>query len=135
MPEVFRHLLSCVRCDKGGDKKCAKCHSVSYCGRECQRADWPRHKRLCLPVMVKEMGEKGRGLVASRDFKVGDLIFNDKLVVSSTISPVGIYNVTRRAQDIYAQILILNEKDREEFFDNAAKSAAYLKHSVVFFNL
>ena len=78
-------------------------------------ADWPRHKMFCLPVMVKEMGEKGRGLVASRDFKVGDLIFNDKLVVSSTISPVGYYNVTKRAQDVFTQILISNEKDREEF--------------------
>ena len=87
MPEVFRDLLSCVRCDQGGDKKCAKCHSVSYCGRKCQRADWPRHKRLCLPVLIKEMGEKGRGLVASRDFKVGDLIFNDKLVVSIKKNP------------------------------------------------
>ena len=73
MPEIHRDLLRCVRCDQDGDtiKKCAKCHSVSY----------------CLPVMVKEMGEKGRGVVASRDFKVGDLIFNDKLVVSSTINP------------------------------------------------
>ena len=89
MPEIHRDLLRCVRCDQDGDtiKKCAKCHSVSYCRRECQVADWPRHKRPCLPVMVKEMGEKGRGVVASRDFKVGDLIFNDKLVVSSTINP------------------------------------------------
>ena len=89
MPEIHRDLLRCVRCDQDGDtiKKCAKCLSVSYCGRECQVANWARHKRLCLPVLIKEMGEKGRGLVASRDFKVGDLIFNDKLVVSIKKSP------------------------------------------------
>ena len=118
MPEVFRDLLSCVRCDQGGDKKCAKCHSVSYCGRECQVADWPRHKRLCLPVMVKEMGEKGRGLVASRDFKVGDLIFNDKLVVSIKKNPVEMtFDIVKRAQDVHAQILNLTKKEQEAFFE------------------
>ena len=86
MPKIFRDLLACVVCDKGGDriKKCAKCVSVSYCGRECQVADWTRHKRLCVPVMVKDFGEKGRGLVASKDFKIGDLIMKDKAVVEST---------------------------------------------------
>ena len=88
MPEIYRDLLTCVKCDqKGGSiKKCAKCFSVSYCGRECQVADWARHKRLCDPVMIKDFGEKGRGLVASRDFKIGDLIMKDKAVVLSKIT-------------------------------------------------
>ena len=114
MPEIHRDLLQCVRCDKGGDtiKKCAKCLSVSYCGRECQVADWARHKRLCLPVMIQEMGEKGRGLVASRDFKVGDLIFNDKSAVSITTSMLPHLD----AQEIHAQVMKLPKKDQEAFF-------------------
>jgi len=28
-------------------KGCAKCHSVKYCGRECQKADWKQHKKVC----------------------------------------------------------------------------------------
>ena len=48
-------------------------------------ADWARHKRLCDPVMIKDFGEKGRGLVASRDFKIGDLIMKDKPVILSKI--------------------------------------------------
>ena len=87
MPEIYRDLLSCVVCDKAGGgkiKKCANCFSVSYCGRECQAVDWPRHKRLCDPVMVKDLGEKGKGLVASKDFEIGDLIMKDRAVVEST---------------------------------------------------
>ncbi|KAL9628591.1 MAG: hypothetical protein Q9164_007211 [Protoblastenia rupestris] len=28
-------------------KKCAKCHTQKYCSRECQRADWKAHKKIC----------------------------------------------------------------------------------------
>eukprot|EP01116_Phalansterium_solitarium_P014760 TRINITY_DN32576_c0_g1_i1.p1 TRINITY_DN32576_c0_g1~~TRINITY_DN32576_c0_g1_i1.p1 ORF type:complete len:325 (+),score=54.08 TRINITY_DN32576_c0_g1_i1:94-975(+) len=28
-------------------KKCARCQAVSYCGTQCQSADWPRHKASC----------------------------------------------------------------------------------------
>ncbi|GJE88217.1 zinc finger MYND domain-containing protein [Phanerochaete sordida] len=31
----------------GESKACTKCHSVSYCSRECQREDWPKHKPAC----------------------------------------------------------------------------------------
>ena len=62
--------------------KFAKLLSVSYCRLECHAVDLPRHKRLCVPVMVKEMGEKGRWLVASRDSKVGNLLYNNRFVVS-----------------------------------------------------
>ena len=41
-------MSSCVICRKSGPlKKCAGCSAVSYCGKECQAADWRRHKRLC----------------------------------------------------------------------------------------
>ena len=41
-------------------------------------ADRPRHKKNCIPVILKEIEGKGRGLVAARDFEIGDLIFTDK---------------------------------------------------------
>ena len=28
-------------------QRCAKCRAVQYCGRECQLAHWPAHKKLC----------------------------------------------------------------------------------------
>ena len=39
----------CGSCGKvsAGLKKCARCNRVSYCDRDCQRADWPRHRSTC----------------------------------------------------------------------------------------
>ena len=62
--------------------KCGRCHAITYCGKECQVADFTRHKWNCLPVMVTEIPGKGRGLVAARDIEIGELIFIDKPVVT-----------------------------------------------------
>ena len=77
MPESFIQpvtiLQQCYTCHKKKKKlsKCSSCHAISYCWRKCQKVDWPRHKENCVPVMVTEVGEKGRGLVAARDIKMG----------------------------------------------------------------
>jgi len=120
MPEVFRDLLTCVVCDKGGDRimKCGKCFSVSYCGRECQVGDWTRHKRLCVPVMIKDFGEKGRGLVASKNFKVKDLIFKDTSVaclnIPGQVPPIDYVNY---GKEVYDQISTLSDVDQKTFFE------------------
>ena len=40
--------LKCQTCGKTSDtlKRC-KCYTVSYCDVQCQRQDWPRHKKTC----------------------------------------------------------------------------------------
>ncbi|KAH9848255.1 hypothetical protein C2E23DRAFT_740102 [Lenzites betulinus] len=54
------YLPSCARCYKpdsraGGIqlKRCARCTAVRYCSKECQREDWPVHKKVCQSATVE----------------------------------------------------------------------------------
>ncbi|KAJ3504307.1 hypothetical protein NLJ89_g8002 [Agrocybe chaxingu] len=38
---------TCSYCGEIGQQKCARCKIASYCSRECQRKDWPDHKKSC----------------------------------------------------------------------------------------
>ncbi|KAJ6493006.1 hypothetical protein C8R45DRAFT_181716 [Mycena sanguinolenta] len=43
---------ACYNCNQQTDdrdtlKRCAKCQTVWYCSKECQRADWKTHKKFC----------------------------------------------------------------------------------------
>ncbi|KAG0692696.1 hypothetical protein DFH29DRAFT_471778 [Suillus ampliporus] len=44
--------VTCTQCLKTLEKpqKCAKCKSVWYCSRECQKKHWPTHKPTCHEV-------------------------------------------------------------------------------------
>ncbi|XP_026332713.1 zinc finger MYND domain-containing protein 10 [Hyposmocoma kahamanoa] len=37
----------CARCGEKASKKCSRCKSEWYCGRECQVQQWAKHKELC----------------------------------------------------------------------------------------
>ena len=39
-----------MSCAKAGEKKCARCKAVRYCSKDCQRADWKRHKTSCAAI-------------------------------------------------------------------------------------
>ena len=44
-------MSACENCKKSPPevslKSCAKCSTTKYCSRECQKADWKVHKKLC----------------------------------------------------------------------------------------
>ena len=83
MPEHLSDLAICSRCGQtGSKKKCSQCHSITYCGEECQRQDLERHKDNCILVVLTETTGKGRGLVASRDIQIGQVILKEQSVVS-----------------------------------------------------
>ena len=45
---VFRGVRECsAGCGQHATNKCSRCKTTAYCGRECQAADWRRHKREC----------------------------------------------------------------------------------------
>jgi hypothetical protein len=52
--ENYEEVMKRKQCPCGKTKKdetrmkfCSKCKVQSYCGAECQKADWPRHKAEC----------------------------------------------------------------------------------------
>ena len=47
--EVSQAARICSRCAelKLEMKKCSRCLDAWYCNAECQRADWPAHKKAC----------------------------------------------------------------------------------------
>ena len=49
LPSGLASLSCCYYCEETTQdlKKCAKCRRVVYCGIECQRIDWKRHKGDC----------------------------------------------------------------------------------------
>ncbi len=67
MPEILADRNRCHKCDKTGERKKDKlskfgrCEAITYCSRECQVEDWPRHKDNCVPVMIKEYEERALG--------------------------------------------------------------------------
>ena len=38
--------------------KCSACKAVLYCGVECQKADWKKHKPLCAGLRMARKIEK-----------------------------------------------------------------------------
>jgi hypothetical protein len=51
LEEKFKQGPFCSSCgaDAMGKKllRCSACRKVEYCSRDCQKADWPIHKRVC----------------------------------------------------------------------------------------
>jgi hypothetical protein len=41
---------STKECDKKAIKVCTRCRQIWYCSSDCQKAHWPVHKPLCVPV-------------------------------------------------------------------------------------
>ncbi|KAJ4329338.1 hypothetical protein N0V84_000233 [Fusarium piperis] len=56
-------MASCNKCKKSGDevplKHCAKCKQTHYCSRDCQKADWKTHKKVCGKQNAPASGNDG----------------------------------------------------------------------------
>ena len=68
--------------------------------------------------MIKDMGIKGRGLVASKAFKKGDLILKDKAVVSYRYEEDEVCPDSRRPlEELMEHVDNLEVDDREDYFN------------------
>ena len=64
---------NCQRCMKylENPKHCAKCQSVNYCGRDCQKKDWSTHKKDCAILAAARSKDQDvvEDLLTFRDYK------------------------------------------------------------------
>ena len=68
---------SCANCGLVPGKRfpalhlCGQCEKVHYCGRRCQKKDWPRHVEVCeAPPKEEKKGDNGDNGNGTRDMGV-----------------------------------------------------------------
>lgn len=81
MPEEEGRIGQCMVCNSQQAKACSRCKAVAYCTQAHQASDWSRHKSNCHPVVVAELKGRGRGLVATRQIKKGELVLAEQPAV------------------------------------------------------
>ena len=144
MPEFYAEPMkdrqSCSVCKKTVTGKkvlltCINCHSITYCGVECQKVDWERHEWNCVPVMVTELPGKGRGLVAAKDIKNGELIFKDRPVIKFALNDKGLPVDPEYMTSLREQIDSLPAEARSQFYKLTTRNDAVSRSDNGVFNL
>ncbi|XP_036293675.1 putative protein MSS51 homolog, mitochondrial isoform X2 [Pipistrellus kuhlii] len=73
MEDTFRFCAHCRALPSGlSDSKvlrhCKRCRNVYYCGPECQRSDWPAHRRVCQELRLVAVDRLMEWLLVTGDF-------------------------------------------------------------------
>jgi hypothetical protein len=85
--DVITGHAFCLQCGKTDVvmQRCSICHLQRYCSVECQKCDWKLHKLSCealkgwpLELCVFPGNWRKRGVVASRDIKMGETVISEK---------------------------------------------------------
>ena len=72
MAAIEARAVSCAHCGKQllAPKRCSICKQIPYCGAECQKAGWKRHKKTCEPPLpLGEVREKVHEATHSHDWR------------------------------------------------------------------
>jgi len=90
----------CEKCGVGNDslKRCTGCKNTYYCSKECQVADWSKHKLICFefPVAYKDQYDKDVYWICDLD--------EEKRITSVFIGHGEKYNAYMTLSDVKIQI-------------------------------
>ena len=61
--ETNLHVSKCAVCSKKSKSQCGGCKMRRYCSRECQKADWKTHKKVCKSLKRERENQKDQPLL------------------------------------------------------------------------
>jgi hypothetical protein len=64
LKEFLRPQKSCEVCSKECNAACTRCWAAFYCSDKCQKSDWGKHKKTCVPA---KRGNVNRRLMIDPD--------------------------------------------------------------------
>ncbi|XP_042294093.1 putative protein MSS51 homolog, mitochondrial [Sceloporus undulatus] len=72
MEDTFKFCVECKKLpgslsDPKSLRRCKRCHNVYYCGSECQRANWPIHKKVCKKLKLVALDRLVEWLIFTGD--------------------------------------------------------------------
>lgn len=101
-------MATCRSCTNDAKSYCATCRSVHYCGRDCQKEDFARHKEECLVIFVNKCKEDLFDC-ASWDptlhtGKYRELGFNMTTMTQGEVSTEAFIDMTRECRELVAKV-------------------------------
>ena len=88
------------------------CGQVAYCTKSCQLEDWARHKKDCPMVVLREVEDRGKGLVAVRNISAGTIIIKEdpliacKMVKKLSLVPLAEFEEFKKTKPVEMEELM-----------------------------
>src|SRR5579872_994574 len=66
--QISYNTYFCGYCNKTAEKlqRCAGCHFILYCDRECQKKHWPKHKDVCQQKKYVKVAQDSAALILNK---------------------------------------------------------------------